>query len=155
MAARTRDNPTAARIELWVGSVSSPALPLLAGFSTTSVVVVSDDTANFRWPGATILVLVIAAVVLIAAVQFAYHARIALSEWSGREDRKGSPASSPDNSHGDANIGQISACQDDDYKRGLRWTKWTRCAYDVGLLLLLAVSAWLSPHTMPPARRLP
>jgi hypothetical protein len=95
MGARNNGKPTAARLKLWVDSVSSATLRLLAGFSTTSVVVVSDDAANLRWPGTAILALAIAAVVLIAAVQFAYHARIALSEWPDREDRKESPRTFP------------------------------------------------------------
>lgn len=106
MGAGNNGKPTIARLKLWIDSVSSATLPLLAGFSTTSVVVVCQDPKAFRWPGATILALAIAAVVLIAAVQFAYHARIALS--------------------------------DDEYKRGLAFTKGTRWAYDIGLFFLLA-----------------
>jgi hypothetical protein len=97
---------------------------------------VSDDAANFRWPGATILALAIAAVVLIAAIQFAYHARIALSEWSDREDRKESRVPSQGNGHNDTNTQQIQ--QNDDYSRGLAWTRRTRWAYDIGLVSLLA-----------------
>ena len=67
---RMTGKPTPARLKIWVDSVSSATLPLLAGFSTTAVIVVSDDAANFRWPGATILVLAIAAVVLILALSF-------------------------------------------------------------------------------------
>jgi hypothetical protein len=81
IGARTNRKPTGRTVKLWVDSVSSATLPLLAGFSTTSVVVVTDDAQNFRWSGWTILTLAIAAVVLIAAVQFSYHARIALAEW--------------------------------------------------------------------------
>jgi hypothetical protein len=136
MGARKNGKPTAARLKLWVDSVSSATLPLLAGFSTTSVVVVSDDAANFRWSGATILALAIAAVVLIAAVQFAYHARIALSESSDQEDGQESPVPSQGNSHNDANTQQIQ--QHNDYNRGLAWIRRTRWAYDVGLLSLLA-----------------
>lgn len=86
---RTKREPTGRTVKLWVDSVSSATLPLLAGFSTTSVVVVADDAPNFRWSGWTVLPLAIAAVVLIAAVQFAYHARIALSEWCAREGEEG------------------------------------------------------------------
>lgn len=87
MCANKNDKPPAARLKLWIDSVSSATLPLLAGFSTTSVVVVSDDAANFRWPGATILAFTIAAVVLIAAVQFAYHARISSLNCQAGKDR--------------------------------------------------------------------
>ena len=134
MCASKNDNPSAARLKLWIDSVSSATLPLLAGFSTASVVVVSDDAANFRWPGATILAFTVAAVVLIAAVQLAYHARISLSELSGRE---GSPAPSQDISHSQTATQQIRQPQDSNYKQGLTRTKRTRRAYDSGLLALL------------------
>jgi hypothetical protein len=135
MCASKNDKPPAARLKLWIDSVSSATLPLLAGFSTTSVVVVSDDAANFRWPGATILVFTVAAVVLIAAVQFAYHARISLAELTGR---KGSPAPSQDISHNETDAQQIIEQQDGCYKQGLTRTKRTRWAYDIGLFALLA-----------------
>lgn len=128
--------PTGRTVKLWVDSVSSATLPLLAGFSTTSVVVVADDAQNFRWSGWTVLPLAIAAVVLIAAVQFAYHARIALSEWCEQEDGKG--LSTPS---------QVLRQQDADYKRGVFWTKRTRWAYDVGLLaLLLGLGLAVAPY---------
>ena len=60
----------------WVHAVGDVTIPLFAGFSVTSVIVVSDDAGNFRWPGPTILVLAIASVSLVAAVQCAYHARM-------------------------------------------------------------------------------
>ena len=128
--------PTGRTVKLWVDSVSSATLPLLAGFSATSVVVVADDAQNFRWSGWTILPLAIAAVVLIAAVQFAYHARIALSEWCEREDGKGLSAPS-----------QVIRQLDADYKRGVFWAKRTRWAYDVGLLaLLLGLGLAVAPY---------
>jgi hypothetical protein len=134
--ARRKRKPTARTVKLWVDSVSSATLPLLAGFSTTSVVVVADDAQSFRWSGWTVLPLAIAAVVLIAAIQFAYHARIALSEWCEREDGKELSAPSQDIRH-----------QDDDYKRGVFWTKLTRAAHDVGLLaLLLGLGLAVAPY---------
>jgi hypothetical protein len=63
----------------WVHAVGETTIPLLAGFSVTSVIVVSDDAANFRWPGLTVLALGFASVVLIAAVQSSYLARLAFS----------------------------------------------------------------------------
>jgi hypothetical protein len=97
-----------ARAKSWIDSVGTVTLPLLAGFSITSVVVVSDDAGNFRWPGLTILVLTIAALVLLGAVQSAYHARLYLS--------KDNP----------------------DYDKAQYWVWWTRTLYDIGLLTLLA-----------------
>ena len=53
----------------WAKSVGSVAAPLLAGFSFTAVVVVSEDPEKFRWADATILSLTLAVVTLIGAVQ--------------------------------------------------------------------------------------
>jgi hypothetical protein len=133
MGPKTDGMPTAARLARWVDSVGSATLPLLAGFSTASVIIVSDDAANFRWPGAAILALTIAAVVLIAAVQCAYHARIYLSDKSGRED-----AGSQD---------ERSQQQDGDYQLGLTWTRWTQRAYHYGIVALLAgLALAVAPH---------
>jgi hypothetical protein len=68
------------RFKSWIDTVGTITLPLLAGFNITFVIVVSDDAANFLLPGAAILVLAFAAVVLIIAVQCAYHARVYLFE---------------------------------------------------------------------------
>jgi len=97
-----------ARLERWVNSVGTVTLPLLAGFSITSVVIVSDDATNFRWPGATVLALAFAALALVVAVQCAYHARVYLSK------------------------------KDSDYENGLRWARRTRRFYDAGLFAMLS-----------------
>jgi hypothetical protein len=99
---------TEARVRTWIDSVGTVTLPLLAGFSITSVVVAADDAGNFRWPGLTILVLTFAALVLLGAVQSAYHARLYLSR------------------------------ADPDYDKAWSWVGWTRSLYDIGLLALLA-----------------
>lgn len=100
--------PGETRLKRWVNSVGTVALPLLAGFSITAVVVVSEDPTNFRWPGATVLVLALAALALIVAVQCAYHAHVYLSK------------------------------RDPDHRKGVTWAKRTRWFYDAGLLALLA-----------------
>jgi hypothetical protein len=84
---------------------------------------VSDDAANFRWPGLAVLALAIAAVLLIAAIQCAYHARIYLAGNSGQNE-------SPE----PWRIGR----SDHDYKLGLAWTKWTQRVYHYGIVALLA-----------------
>ena len=60
----------------WVDAVGDVTIPLFAGFSVSSVIVVSDGADHFRFPGPTILVLGIASILLIGAVQCAYHARM-------------------------------------------------------------------------------
>ena len=95
------------RLHRWINSVSTVTLPLLAGFSVTSVVVVSDDAGKFRWPGPTVFALSAAALVLIVAVQCAYHAHVYLSK------------------------------EDPEYNKGLAWAKRTRLFYDIGLFAVL------------------
>jgi hypothetical protein len=53
----------------WAKSVGNVAAPLLAGFSLTSVIVVSEDADKFLWADAAIVSLAIAAIALIVAVQ--------------------------------------------------------------------------------------
>jgi hypothetical protein len=55
----------------WIKSVGNVAAPLLAGFSLASVITVTAAADQFRWPGGVILLLTIAAVALIGAVQSA------------------------------------------------------------------------------------
>jgi len=104
---RTNDKAAEARVKKWVSKVGGVTLPLLAGFSFTSVIVVSsDDAAKFLLPGLTILTLVVATLVFIAAVQCAYHAQIYFIK------------------------------EGPDYGRAVNWYRWTRRAYDVGLFAL-------------------
>jgi hypothetical protein len=53
----------------WAKSVGKVTVPLLAGFSFTAVIAVSEDAEKFRWADAAIISLTVAAVALIAAVQ--------------------------------------------------------------------------------------
>jgi hypothetical protein len=108
MESAPKDKSTEERVDRWIDSVGTVTLPLLAGFSITSVVVVSDDARNFRWPGLTILVLTFAALLLLGAVQSAYHARLYQSK------------------------------DDSDRDKARFWVWWTRTLYDFGLLALLA-----------------
>jgi hypothetical protein len=59
-------------------SMTGIAAPLLAGFSLTLIGVIAQDPTNFRWPGATLVTLVITMSLLIASVQFGFHARARL-----------------------------------------------------------------------------
>ena len=104
----------------WVLAVGEVTIPLLAGFSVTFVIVLSDDAANFRWPGAAILTLTIAALWLIAAVQCAYHARLYLPIQA--TGSKAEPSSRR------AFTG----------RSGRRWAGSTRMSYHCGVVALLA-----------------
>jgi hypothetical protein len=106
-----------ARLKRWISSVGTVTLPLLAGFSVTSVVVVSDDKSSFQLPGPAIFALAFASLVLIVSVQCAYHAHVYLSN------------------------------KDPEYEKGLRWARRTRGFYDAGLAaLLVGLALVLVPH---------
>lgn len=145
MATRVNGDPASAGLERWLDSVGNVTLPLLAGFSTASAVVVSGDAEHFQWPGATILALVFAAVALIVAVQCSYHAHIYLSECSDRKDSKGSPVPPSEESRIDTT--QTSQLQDPDYLRAIVLARRTRLAYDLGLVaLFLGLALVVIPH---------
>lgn len=113
-------------------SVGSVAAPLLAGFSLASVIVVSDDATNFRWPGAVILALAIAAVMFIGSVQCAFNARQYL--WSGAEVSDWWPEMKEGTELETLLRGEQSAA----FHRWQAWTRWTRMTYNLGILALLA-----------------
>jgi hypothetical protein len=122
-----------------IDSVGSVASPLLAGFSLASVIVVSDDAEKFRWPGAVILALAIAAAALITAVQCAYNARQYL--WSSEEVRQWWP----DMEEGSDRERLLRAEQSEGFRRWGSWARWTRISYDCGILALLAGLAFALP----------
>jgi hypothetical protein len=104
----------------WVHAVGDTTIPVLAGFSVTSVIVVSDDAANFRWPGLAILALGFASVVLIASVQSAYHARMHLLSEAGISQ---------------ADVGKAETSQADKAKP---WAISMLISYYCGIVALLA-----------------
>lgn len=113
-------------------SLGSVAAPLLAGFSLASVIIVSDDSVNFRWPGAVALALATAAVVLIGSVQCAYYARQYL--WSGAEVLDWWPEMKADT--GLETL--LRHEQAEAFYRWVGWIRWARTTYDFGILALLA-----------------
>ena len=109
--------------ERWIHTVGDVTLPVLAGFSVTSVIIVSDDAANFRWPGGTILALTIASITLIAAIQGSGHARLYFSSRT--------------------KISQAGVSHAD---KAMRWARLTRFFYHCGIVALLAgLSLALAP----------
>jgi len=105
----------------WVLAVGETTVPLLAGFSFTSAIIVSDDAVNFRWPGPAIVTLGFASVVLIASVQSAYIVRLKLL--SGAETPQ-------------ADVGDAVSSQAD--QGGVKWARGMRRAYHCGIVALLA-----------------
>jgi MFS family permease len=111
-----------------IGTIASP---LLAGFSLASVIVVSDDAQNFRWPGSAMLALSIAAITLIGALQSALAARSYL--WS-----PGDVATWwPDVKEESGREKWLRAQQSWAFERWRIWTKRTRMAYNCGIVVLL------------------
>jgi hypothetical protein len=101
--------------ERWTGAVGEVAAPILAGFSFTAVIIVTDDAVNFRWPGAVILTLTIATLLLILAIQGSGQARMHFS----------SKAEEP----------EAAAFRAD---QGRKWAVRSRLCHQWGLVALLA-----------------
>lgn len=96
-------------------AMSGTAATLLAGFAIAFVGLAVSSSAALRWPGWTLLVLTLAGLVLIFAVQGGFWAR----------------AYRPDVSSEEASRWPLLL---DEYER---WTLLTRWAYNVGIALLL------------------
>ncbi|MFI0141500.1 hypothetical protein [Streptomyces luteogriseus] len=68
------------------------AAPLLASASVAVIGVIGADGDKFRWPGAAMLLLSLAALALVGSVQYGFHARALLysvgdlESWWGRPD---------------------------------------------------------------------
>lgn len=120
-------------------SLGSVAAPLLAGFSLASVIVVSDDSANFRWPGATAFALAAAAVLLLGTVQCGYNSRQYL--WSAADVQEWWP-DMVENSDRETILREEQALA---FARWNIWTTWTRITYNLGILALLSGLALALP----------
>jgi hypothetical protein len=117
-----------------IDSVGTVGSSLLAGFSLASVVVVTSAADQFRWPGAAVLALATAAVVLIASVQFTYNTRQFL--WSGSDVRDWWPELQED-SELETRLREEQA---EAFGRWQDWAKWTRTAHGTGVLILQAIA---------------
>ena len=61
--------------EYWFRSVGDVAAPLLAGFSFTAIVTLSNETGQHRWLGWTLLAFTVATVSLITALESSKYTR--------------------------------------------------------------------------------
>jgi len=122
-----------------VDAVGTVAAPLLAGFSLASAVVVVDDATNFRWPGAAVLALALAAILLITAVQCAFNGRQYL--WSAADVSDWWP----DLVQGSRREELLRAEQERFFHRWESWVKATRLTYNAGIFTLLASLALVLP----------
>jgi hypothetical protein len=112
-----------------VGTVGSS---LLAGFSLASVIVVTSEASAFRWPGAAVLALAAAAVVLIASVQCTYNTRQFL--WSPADVRDWWP----ELAEGSELEARLREEQAESFRRWETGALCTRAAHGAGVLILLA-----------------
>lgn len=122
-----------------IDSVGTVGSSLLAGFSLASVIVVTSEGGKFRWPGATVLALTTAAVLLIASVQCTYNTREFL--WSGADVRQWWPELQEDSELET----RLREEQDKAFSQWQVWAKWARTANGVGVLILLAGLALALP----------
>jgi MFS family permease len=128
-------NTDSENLDAWIKSVGQISAPVLAGFSITVVIVVSDDARNFRWPGWAILALTVAAIALIATLQAAKHAL--QNRWP-RVDRIGKPKW----------LKHVSYLKLTPEERAWFWRKRTRNFYHSGLTaLLIGLAFTLAPPT--------
>jgi hypothetical protein len=115
-----------------IDAVGTVASPLLAGFSLTTTVLIGDDAKNFRWSGAAMLALVVAAVLLIEAVQCSFNARQYI--WSAGDVRVWWPDMQEDTSREQ----RLRDEQDRAYRKWQTWSAWARRTYNLGIIALLA-----------------
>lgn len=120
-----------------VGTVASP---LLAGFALASVVVISDNSSNFRWPGIGILALSVAAISFLGALEASFNARRFI--WSAADVADWWP----EIKHGSDDEDNLRAEQARAFRLWENWVGWARRMYNGGLLaLLVGLSAAIPP----------
>ncbi|MEU9174772.1 hypothetical protein AB0D34_44655 [Streptomyces sp. NPDC048420] len=115
------------------------AAPLLTAAALGLAGVVGGADDEFQWPGPTLLLLVIAALALIASIQFAYHARLYLYSYDDLECWLG-PA------HVKAFASDLRVKQEKDQEVWARYQLWAVHAFNFGTILLgLGIAAALVP----------
>lgn len=125
-----------------IDSVGTVASPLLAGFALASVVAVSDDSGNFRWPGAGILAFSVAAILFLGALEANFNARRFI--WSAADVKDWWPEIEEG-----PRMDRLRAQQSEAFGRWSGWVAWTRRMYNGGVLALLAGLGSVIP---PPSR---
>ncbi|TDB97628.1 hypothetical protein [Actinomadura sp. 7K534] len=113
--------------------VRTIAAPLLtaAALSLTGVVAAANDE-NFRWPGLTLLVLVIASLLFVASMQLHFYARQYLYSIADIEDWYGSRISGEEPNLYEALLAQ----QGDDFGKWRRFNNGATNSFNAGTLLL-------------------
>jgi hypothetical protein len=122
-------------------AVTNVAAPLLAGFNITVIATVAAASDRFRWPGFTTLILIISAMLLVASLQFGFHARQHLysaadvADWWTPEDLEVQ--------------GRTDRLQREQHVHYARWERSSlraRIAYNAGIVTLaVGIALVLSP----------
>jgi hypothetical protein len=124
-------------------SMSNVAAPLLAGFSITAIAAVAADSDKFRWPGAALVALTLATILLVASLQFGFHARGYLYSgedlhawWTAEELERRSD--------------ELQQTQHDHFDLWKQWSAKARLAYNAGIIVLAVGIALLlaPPHSV-------
>ncbi len=115
------------------------AAPLLTAAALGLAGVVGGADDEFRWPGPTLLLLVVSALVLIASIQLSYHARLYLYSYDDLVNWLSDKYVSN-------NEDVLWQNQQDDYKEWLKYNTAAVLCFNVGTLLLgFGVAAALVP----------
>jgi hypothetical protein len=111
-----------------VDAMAGIAAPLLAGFSLTLAGVIAASPEKFRWPGADLAVLVVPVVLLVACIQFGFHARAHLYSAADVRDWR------PDfiERHERA----LKLQQAADYEKWCQWERRSRFTYNAAIVVL-------------------
>lgn len=120
-------------------AVGEVAAPLLAGFSVTLIGVIAQAPNMLRWPGATLLTLIIAVGLLLGCVQAAFTAR---QKYWTRTDLLDWYVHEPS----DELSQTFKNMQRRDINAWVLWLGRARAAYNTGLtVLLIGVALLLAP----------
>ena len=120
-------------------SMSNVAAPLLAGFSITAIAAVAADSDKFRWPGAALVALTLATMLLVTSLQFGFHARGYLYSgedlrawWTAEEMQRRSD--------------ELQQTQQNHFARWEKWSARARLAYNSGIIVLaIGIALLLAP----------
>ncbi|MEV5849340.1 hypothetical protein AB0M32_46010 [Streptomyces sp. NPDC051985] len=113
------------------------AAPLLTAGALTLIGVVCADSEKFQWPGASLLLLVLAVIALVTSIQIGYQARQRLYSYQDLKDWMAVDNPGP----------AFVKAQHRDYVKWFDWTLRASMTYDLGtVLLFLSVAMVLVPR---------
>jgi hypothetical protein len=124
-----------------VNSTAYVAAPLLAGFSVATIGVITTSEQSFRWPGATLVCLTVAAILLIASLQLGI---VAQKYFTSGADYKAWWTEEEITRRQD----EFSENQEYDFRDWLLWAAWATVIFYLGIAVLAAgLATLLAPLT--------